>query len=105
MSYSAISLIFLVTAIVLSLVKKINVGIASMGLAFTLGLLGNVKTGVILGGFPSRLFLTLLGTMFLFCLLQENKTLELMSKKMVTKGPFSSLLSSTLFRSLCQLQV
>ena len=85
MSYSAISLIFLVTAIVLGFVKKINVGIASMGLAFILGLLGNVKTGVILGGFPSKLFLTLLGTMFLFCLLQENKTLELMSKKMVTK--------------------
>lgn len=85
MSYAALSLIFLAAAITLGFVKKINVGIASMGLAFVLGLIGNVSTKVILGGFPSKLFITLLGTMFFFCLLQENRTLELLSKKMVAK--------------------
>ena len=56
MVLQVIALFFLVFAIVLGFVKNINVGIVSMGL----------------------------GTMFFFCLLQENKTLELMSKKMVS---------------------
>lgn len=81
--YQVISLLFLIAAIVLGFTKKMNVGIVSMGLAFILGLIGHVETKVILGGFPSKLFITLLGTMFFFCLLQENHTLELLSKKMV----------------------
>lgn len=78
-----IALLFLVFAIVLGFVKNINVGIASMGLALVLGLIGGVDANTILAGFPGKLFVTLLGTMFFFCLLQENHTLELMSKKMV----------------------
>ncbi len=83
MIYQVLSLLFLVGAIVLGFTKKVNVGIVSIGLAFILGLISGVDTSVILGGFPSKLFLTLLGTMFFFCLLQENHTLELLSKKMV----------------------
>lgn len=83
MTYQIIALIFLVAAIVIGFVKKLNVGLVSLGLAFILGLIGNVSTSTILSGFPSKLFLTLLGTMFFFCLLQENHTLELLSRKMV----------------------
>ncbi|WP_303972384.1 SLC13 family permease [Streptococcus merionis] len=83
MTIPLLSLIFLGAAIILGFVKKMNVGIISMGMAFVLGLIGHVDTNTILGGFPSKLFLTLLGTMFFFCLLQENNTLELLSKKMV----------------------
>lgn len=84
MVLQVIALFFLVFAIVLGFVKNINVGIVSMGLALVLGLIGGVDTNTILSGFPGKLFVTLLGTMFFFCLLQENKTLELMSKKMVS---------------------
>lgn len=83
MVFQAIALLFLAAAIVLGFVRKINVGIVSLGLAFVLGLIGGVDTKVIFNGFPSKLFITLLGTMFFFCLLQENRTLELLSKKMV----------------------
>lgn len=83
MAFQVISLLFLVTAIVLGFTKGMNVGIVSMGLAFILGLIGGVDANTILGGFPSKLFITLLGTMFFFCLLQDNHTLELLSKKMV----------------------
>lgn len=83
MSLAALALIFLVVAIVLGFVRKMNVGLVCMGLAFILGLIGNVPTNTILGGFPSKLFMTLLGTMFFFSLLQENHTLELLSQKMV----------------------
>ncbi len=83
MAYQVLSLLFLVGAIVLGFTKKLNVGIVSIGLAFILGLISGVDTNVILSGFPSKLFMTLLGTMFFFCLLQENHTLELLSRKMV----------------------
>lgn len=83
MAYQVLSLLFLIGAIVLGFTKKLNVGIVSVGLAFVLGLISGVDTNVILSGFPSKLFMTLLGTMFFFCLLQENHTLELLSKKMV----------------------
>lgn len=84
MNLAVIALIFLLAAIVLGFVKKMNVGLVCLGLAFILGKIGNVPTRTILGGFPSSLFLTLLGTMFFFSLLQENNTLELLSKKMVS---------------------
>ena len=83
MGLQIIALVTLTAAIVLGFVKKINVGIVSLGLSLALGLVGGVKANVIFAGFPGKLFITLLGTMFLFCLLQENKTLELLSKKMV----------------------
>ncbi|MGW8115200.1 SLC13 family permease [Caproicibacterium sp. NSD3] len=83
MIYQIIALTFLVAAIVIGFVKKINVGLVSIGLSFVLGLIGSVSISTILGGFPSKLFMTLLGTMFFFCLLQENHTLELLSQKMV----------------------
>ena len=78
MVFQAIALLFLAAAIVLGFVRKINVGIVSLGLAFVLGMIGGVDTKVIFNGFPSKLFITLLGTMFFFCLLQENHTLELL---------------------------
>ncbi len=77
------ALLFLVAAIAIGFVRNVNVGIVCLGMALILAVIGNVATKVILGGFPSSLFLTLLGTMFFFSLLQENKTLELLSKKMV----------------------
>lgn len=83
MGFQVISLLFLVTAIVLGFVKKINVGTVSLGMALILSLIGGVDISVIFSGFPSKLFITLLGTMFFFCLLQENGTLELLSKKVV----------------------
>ena len=84
MNLAVVALIFLLAAIVLGFVKKMNVGLVCLGLAFILGKIGNVPTKTILGGFPGSLFLTLLGTMFFFSLLQENNTLELLSKKMVS---------------------
>ena len=83
MVYQIIALATLIVAIVLGFVKKINVGLVSFGLALLLSLIGNVEVSVIFAGFPGKLFITLLGTMFFFCLLQENKTLELLSQKMV----------------------
>ncbi|MEY8763966.1 SLC13 family permease [Clostridium sp. MT-113] len=78
-----VSLIFLIGAIILGVVKKINVGIVCLGLALILAMIGGVNTKIIFNGFPTKLFITLLGTMYLFSMLQENKTLELLSKKII----------------------
>lgn len=78
-----IALLFLIDAIVIGFVRKINVGIVAYGLVLVLALAGGLKPKVIFGGFPTKLFITLLGTMFFFALLQENKTLELLSQKII----------------------
>ena len=83
MELQIISLVFLIFAIVIGFVKKINVGLVALGIALPLSLIGKIKPNVIFSGFPSKLFLTLLGTMLFFSILQENKTLEILSKKVV----------------------
>ncbi len=80
---ASIALFFLLAAIVIGFLKKINVGFVCLGLALILGIIGGLSPKEIFSGFPSSLFLTLLGTMFFFSLLQENHSLELLSKKLV----------------------
>lgn len=75
-----ISLMCLAGAIVFGFVRKTNVGIVSLGLSLALGKIGGMSTGEIYSGFPYKLFLTLLGTMFFFSLLQENGTLQKVSE-------------------------
>jgi di/tricarboxylate transporter len=77
-------LALLVFAIALGFIKKINVGLIAIACAFILALLGGIPTATVFAGFPTKLFLTILGTMYFFCLLQENKTLELLSQKIVS---------------------
>lgn len=83
MTIQIIALAFLFGAIAIGFIKKVNVGIAAYGLVLLLALIGGLKLKVIFGGFPTKLFITLLGTMFFFALLQENKTLELLSQKII----------------------
>lgn len=83
MTIQIIALGFLIGAIAIGFIKKINVGIAAFGLVLLLALIGGLKLKVIFAGFPTKLFITLLGTMFFFALLQENKTLELLSQKII----------------------
>ncbi len=79
---AVLSLLCLVGAIVFGFVRKTNVGLVSLGLALVLGMIGGMSTGDIYKGFPYKLFLTLMGTMLFFALLQENGTLEKVSKLM-----------------------
>ncbi len=77
-------LAFLILSIVLGFIKKINVGIVAIVFAFLLALLANIDPTIVFAGFPTKLFLTILGTMYFFSMLQENKTLELLSEKIVS---------------------
>lgn len=78
-----LSLGFLIIAIVLGFVRKMNVGVIAIALAFIVGKLIGLSDTKILGGFSASLFLMLAGVTFLFSIAQVNGTLELIAKKAV----------------------
>lgn len=84
MGLQILALACLAGAIVLGFVKKMNVGIVCLGLALVLGSIGGISSGDIYKGFPYKLFATLLGTMLFFSLLQQNGTLEKVSRKLIS---------------------
>jgi len=79
-----LSLIFLVGTIVLGFFRKTNMGLVAFGLALILGLIADVPVKTIQGGFPTKLFVTLLGVMLLFSIAQENKTMEQLARRIVS---------------------
>lgn len=83
MGLQVVALLFIIGAIGLGFAKKMNVGIVCLGLALILGKLGGMGAGDIYKGFPYKLFATLLGTMLFFSLLQQNGTLEKVSKRLI----------------------
>lgn len=83
MELQVTALLFLIGAIILGFVKKINVGLVCLGFSLILGTIGGMGAGDIYKGFPYKLFATLLGTMLFFSLLQQNGTLEKISQKLI----------------------
>ena len=79
-----VSLLVLVAAIVIAFVCKVNTGLVAMSAALILGRCAGVADKVLLKSFDSNLFLMLLGVMYLFCIAQENKTLDLLAKKAIS---------------------
>ncbi|MBQ9745829.1 MAG: hypothetical protein IJW21_03315 [Clostridia bacterium] len=75
-----LSLIFLVAAIAIGCVLKKNTGIVSIALALILARITGISDKTVIGYFNSSLFIMLLGIMFLFCIAQNNHTLELLAR-------------------------
>ncbi len=84
MNFAVLSLFFLIGAIVLGFVRKVNMGFTAFGLSLILATFTGISAGTVVNGFPTKLFVTLLGVMFLFSIAQENKTLELLAGKIVS---------------------
>ncbi|MCD7994264.1 MAG: hypothetical protein LUK37_21755 [Clostridia bacterium] len=80
---AVVSLIFLVGAIALGFVKKMNVGIIAFGAALILGRVAGLTDKKIIAGFNSSLVVMLIGVTLLFGILQLNGTLELIAKKCI----------------------
>jgi len=78
-----IALLVLVAAIVLAFIFKVNTGLVAVTAALILGRCAGLTDKWLLGAFDSSLFLMLLGVMYLFCIAQENRTLELLAKKIL----------------------
>lgn len=81
MDFALLSLIILCLTIVAAFVLKVNTGLLSIAVALVLSRLAGISDKWLISSFNNSLFLMLLGVMFLFCIAQENKTLELLAKK------------------------
>ena len=69
------SIAALLAAIALGFVRKVNVGIVSIGFALLLGLAYGIPAKNIVSGFNTGLFITMAGVTYLFCILNLNGTL------------------------------
>lgn len=78
-----IALLVLIAAIVLAFIFKVNTGLVAIVASLILGRCAGITDKWLLNAFDSSLFLMLLGVMYLFCIAQENRTLELLAKKIL----------------------
>lgn len=86
MSLAVISLGALILALALSSISSINVGFLAIVLAWLVGVYaGGLTVDQVIAGFPSSLFLTLVGLMLLFSMAQVNGTLDRITYKAVRR--------------------
>lgn len=83
MSASVVSLIALLLAIVIGVVRKTNIGILCIGMAVLLGTFYQIKPSLIMKGFSTSLFLTIVGVTYLFSILSQNDSLTILASKLV----------------------
>jgi di/tricarboxylate transporter len=84
MNLASLSLLALAVAVTLSCTTKINVGILSMALAWFIGVyLAGMSLADIAAGFPTQLFLTLVGVTLLFTQAKVNGTLDKVAHRAV----------------------
>jgi di/tricarboxylate transporter len=77
MSLGALCLAALAVLIVISCFTKLNVGVLGIAMAWIIGVyIAGLPANTVIGGFPTALFLTLLGVTLLFSLAQSNGTLD-----------------------------
>ena len=86
MSLAVISLSALILALALSSISAINVGFLAIVLAWLVGVYaGGLTVDQVIAGFPSSLFLTLVGLTLLFSMAQVNGTLDRITYKAVRR--------------------
>ena len=78
-----ISLIVLVAVIAAAFIFKVNTGLAAIMASLVLVYATGMKEKFIISAFDSKMFLMLFGVMYLFCIAQENKTLDVLARKVI----------------------
>jgi Na+/H+ antiporter NhaD/arsenite permease-like protein len=77
MSLAVLSVLALVVTVLISCFLPINVGVVAIVLAWLVGVYGaGLTVAQVMGGFPTQLFLTLVGVLLLFAQAEANGTLE-----------------------------
>ncbi len=101
MSLPLLSLIAFGICILLSCVTSINVGLVSIAFAFVVGVsFGGMTVGEVAAGFPSNLFLILVGVTLLFSQAQANGTLETLARRSVRLAHGNAGLVPIIFMAL-----
>ena len=84
MDVATISLGALLITIIVSCVTKIHVGFLAITFAWVVGVyIAGLSPNEVMAGFPTRLFLTLVGVTLLFCQAQANGTLDRIAHRAV----------------------
>ena len=84
MDVATISLGALLIAIIVSCTIRLHVGFLAISLAWVVGVyVAGMSSSEVMGGFPTRLFLTLAGVTLLFAQAQANGTLDRIAHKAV----------------------
>lgn len=83
MNLGLVSLIVLLLAIVIGFARNANVGILCVGFSMILSIVYKVDIKIVIAGLSSSLFIQMVGITYLFAIIQENGTLELLARKMV----------------------
>ena len=76
---AVVSLLALAAAIVAGFILKINVGIVSIALAYLIRLIYGIPAGKIISGFSSSMALTMIGVLYLFGIISNNGTLDVLA--------------------------
>lgn len=76
-----LSLILLCITLIAAFLFKANSGLMAIAVSLVLSWVAGIPGSFLISSFNNSLFLMLLGVMYLFSIAQENKTLELLSKK------------------------
>src|SRR3954447_24798034 len=77
MNLAVISVIALAVAVLVSCFTPLNVGVLAIAMAWIVGVyIGGIPLNTVIAGFPTSLFLTLVGVTLLFSLAQTNGTLD-----------------------------
>jgi len=81
MSPAVLAVLALLLAIGLSMTTRVNVGLLSIALAWTIGVYAShMPAEAVIAGFPSGLFITLTGVTLLFAVAKSNGTLDLLAR-------------------------
>ncbi len=84
MSLGALCVAALGVVIVVSCFTKLNVGVLAIGIAWIIGVyVAGLPGNTVIAGFPTALFLTLIGVTLLFALAQSNGTLDKVARHAV----------------------
>lgn len=101
MSLQFVTLIVLVVAIFMGFKLNVNTGIVGIGFAFIVGTIIGIPAKNILAGWPTGLFIILMGMTLLFSIAKVNGTLELIAKKVARLSSGNTKLLPILFFIMC----
>src|SRR5439155_2980303 len=88
MSLPVLSIVAFAIAIIISCVSQINVGFLSIAFAFIIGVFfGGMKVADVAAGFPTNLFLILVGVTLLFSLASVSGTLDKVRGRSIKLAP------------------
>ncbi len=79
-----VSLLVLIAVIAAAFIFKVNTGLAAIVASLVLVYATGMPEKFILSAFDNKMFLMLFGVMYLFCIAQENKTLDVLARKVLT---------------------